>query len=70
MDTDSFTVYMKTEDIYLYTWKDVERRFDTSNYELEREKTKKVKIDKRWIRWENKDRVCHIDTKTYRYLTW
>ena len=47
MDTDSFTVYMKTEDIYLYTRKDVERRSDTSNYELEREKTKKLKIDKR-----------------------
>ena len=32
MDTDSFIVYIKTEDIE----KDVETRFDTSNYKLDR----------------------------------
>ena len=32
MDTDSFIVYVKTDDIY----KDVETRFNTSNYELNR----------------------------------
>ena len=31
MDTDSFIVYIKTDDIA----KDVETRFDTSNYELD-----------------------------------
>ena len=36
MDTDSFNVYIKTEDIYVDIAKDVETRFNTSNYELER----------------------------------
>ena len=34
MDTDSFIVYIKTDDIYKDIAKDVETRFDTSNYEL------------------------------------
>ena len=32
MDTNSFKVYIKTEDIYVDIAKDVETRFDTSNY--------------------------------------
>ena len=36
MDTDSFIVYIKTEDIYVDVAKDVETRFNTSNNELER----------------------------------
>ena len=28
-----FIVYIKTEDIYSYIAKDIETRFDTSNYE-------------------------------------
>lgn len=35
MDTDSFIVFVKTNDIYKDI-QDVEERFDTSNYELER----------------------------------
>ena len=47
MGTDSVIVHVKTEDIYKYTAKDVEKRFDTSNYESEKtlpkgKKTKKV----------------------------
>ena len=46
MDTDSFIVYIKTNDIYKDVAEDVENRFDTSNYELDRpipkEKKKKV----------------------------
>ena len=34
MDTDSFIVYIKTDDIYKDIAEDVETRFDTSNYEL------------------------------------
>ena len=34
--TDGFIVYIKTEDIYKDITKDIETRFDTSNYELER----------------------------------
>ena len=36
MDTDSFIVYIKTDDIYNDIEEDVETRFDTSNYELEK----------------------------------
>ena len=36
MDTDNFTVYIKTEDIYVDIAKHNEKRFDTSDYELER----------------------------------
>ena len=32
MDTDSFIVYIKTEEIYSDIAKDVETRFDASNY--------------------------------------
>ena len=35
MDTDSFIVYIKTDDIYRDIAEDVETRFDTSNDELD-----------------------------------
>ena len=35
MDTDSFTVFIKTEDIYVDIAKDTETNFETSNYQLE-----------------------------------
>ena len=43
MDIDSFIVQMKTEGIYLHIEKDVETRFDTSNFELDRPLSKKKK---------------------------
>ena len=33
MDTDSFIVHVKTDDIYKDIAEDVETRFDTSNFE-------------------------------------
>ena len=33
MDTGSFTVYIKTENIYVDSAKDVDKRFDSLNYE-------------------------------------
>ena len=36
LDTDSFIVHIKTDDIYKDIEEDVETRFDTSNYELDR----------------------------------
>ena len=36
MDTDDFIVYIKTDDIFKNIAEDVETRFDTSNYELDR----------------------------------
>ena len=35
MDTGSFIIYIKTEDFYEDIADDVEKRFDTSNYEVE-----------------------------------
>ena len=35
MDTDSFIVYVKTDDIHKDIVEDVERRFDTSNCEID-----------------------------------
>ena len=35
MDTDSFIVYIKTDDIYKDIAEDVKTRFDTSNYQVE-----------------------------------
>ena len=36
MDTDSFIIYVKTEGIYKDIAEDVETKFDTSNFELDR----------------------------------
>ena len=44
MDADSFIVYIKTDDIYKVIAEDVEIRFDTSNYELDRPLPKGKKI--------------------------
>ena len=47
MDTDSFVIHIKTEAIYEDIADDVEKRFDTSNYELNSKQTiayrKKIK---------------------------
>ena len=46
MDTDSFVIHIKTEDLYKDIAHDVEKRYDTSDYEADRplpkEKNKKV----------------------------
>ena len=36
MDTESFIIYIKTDYIYKDVAENVETRFDTSNYELDR----------------------------------
>ena len=36
MDTDNFIVHVKAEDIYKDIAEDVEKRFDTSNFEINR----------------------------------
>ena len=73
MDTYSFIVYIKTDDIYKEIAEDVETKFDTSNYELDRPlpkgRNKKVigsmkhelgvKIIKKFI---------ELRAKTYSYL--
>ena len=41
MDTDSFVVHVKTDDINKVIAEDVQTRFDTSNFELDRQFSKK-----------------------------
>ena len=40
MDTDSFIVHIKTKNVYKEIANDVEERFDTSNYEINRKEIK------------------------------
>ena len=44
MDTDGCIVYIKTDYIYKDIVEDVENKFDTSNYELDRPLLKKKKL--------------------------
>ena len=48
MDTDSFVVHVKTNDIYKDIAEDVER-FDTSNFELDRPLPKGKNKKSNWI---------------------
>ena len=69
MDTDSFIVYIKAEDIYKNIIKDVETTFNTSNNELERA----LPIGKGLMRNELGGKVmtefATLRRKTYNYLT-
>ena len=46
MDTNTFIVYIKIENISIDIVQDVETRFDTLNYELERSLRKGKKVKK------------------------
>ena len=67
MDTHSFILYIKQQDISINITKDVETRFDTSNYELDRPLPKRKKgywINKRWIKERKKwQALLHWDQK-------
>ena len=61
MDTDSFIVYIKTDDIYKDIAEDFEARFGASNCELERPLPKgKNKKVRGLIRQKNNDRICWV----------
>ena len=49
MDTNSFIVYIKTDDIYKVIAEDIETRLDASNYELYRPLPKGKKLESNWI---------------------
>ena len=49
MDTDSFIINVKTEDFYEDIADDVEKRFDTSNYEVNRPLPKGKRKKSDWI---------------------
>ena len=68
MDTDGFFIYIKTDDISNDIVEDVETRFDTSNYELDRSlpkgKYKKViGLIKDELGRKKHDKICWIKSK-------
>ena len=74
MDIDSFIVHIKTEDFYRDIADDVEKRFDTSNYEVDRPvptgKNKKViGLMKDELGGKIMTEFVALGPKTYSYLT-
>ena len=74
MDTDSFIMNIKTEDFYKDVANDVEKRFDTSNYEINRPlptgKNKKVNgLMKDELVGKIIMEFVTLRPKTYSYLT-
>ena len=74
MYTDSFIMNIKTEDLYKDTADDVEKRFDTSNYEVDRPlstgKNKKViGLMKDELGGRVISEFVALRSKTYSYLT-
>ena len=73
MDTDSFILHVKTEDFYKDIADDVEKRFDTSNYDANRPlpkgKNKKViELMKDELRGKIMIELAALRPKTYSYL--
>ena len=74
MDTDSFIMHIKTEDFYKDVADDFEKRFDTSNYEVDRPlptgKNKKViGLMKDELGGKIMTEFVALRPKTYSYLT-
>ena len=74
MDTDSFMMNIKTEDFYKDIANDVEKRFDTSNYEVDRPlptgKNKKfIGLMKDELGGKIIREFVTLRPKTYSYLT-
>ena len=74
MDTDRFIVHIKTKDFYKDIANDVEKRFDTSNYEVSRllptGKNKKViGLMKNELGGKIMTEFVILRPKTYSYLT-
>ena len=71
MDTDSFLVYIKTDDIYKEI-ADVETRFDTLNFELDRPlqkgKIKSNRLMKDELGGKIMTKLVGLRAKTYSYL--
>ena len=73
MDTDSFIIHVKREFIYKDVAEDVEKRFDTSNYEIYRPLTikkieKVIGLMKDELGIQNMKQFLGLRAKTYSYL--
>ena len=73
MDADSFIMNIKTEDIYKDIANDVKKRFDTSNYEVNRPlpmgKSKVIRLMKDELGGKIITEFVTLRPKTYSYLT-
>ena len=74
IDTDSFIMHIKTEDFYKDNSNDVEKRSDTSNYEINRplptgKKKKVVGLMKDELGGKIMTEFVALIPKTYSYLT-
>ena len=73
MDTDSFIIYLKTEDVYEVIADDVEKKIDTPNYEFDRplptSKNKKViGLMRNELGGKIMTKFVTLKPKTYSYL--
>ena len=73
MDTDSFIIHFKTEDVYEDVANDVEKRFDTSNYEVNRplptgRNKKLIGLMKDKLGGKIMKEFAALRSKTYSYL--
>ena len=73
MDTDSFIVYIKTDDIYKDIAENIETRFDTSNYKLDRplskgKNKKAIGLMKDKLGGKIMTKFVVLGAKTYSYL--
>ena len=76
MDTDSFIIYIKTEDFYEGIANDVEKWYDTSNYNKNYKRPLPIGINKKVIGMF-KDELggksitdfCALRAKAYAYIT-
>ena len=74
MDTDSLITLIKTEDFYEDIADDVEKRFDTSNYEVDRplptgKNKKEIRLMKDELEGKIMTEFVALRPKTYAYLT-
>ena len=74
MDTDSFIMHIKTKDFNKHIASDVKKRFDTSNYEVNRplptgKNKKQIRLMKDELGGKIMTKFIALRPKTYSYLT-
>ena len=72
MDRDTFIAYIKTDDTYKVIREDIETRFDTSSYELDKPLTKRnnwkmIRLMKNVLGGKTMTKLVGLRAKTYSY---
>lgn len=69
MNTDSFTIFIIVEEIYVDIAEDVEIRFITEIMQLKDhyldKKIKSISINEGGIRWKNHNKLCCLEAKKH-----